>query len=85
MPDDILRELIIARISHAECNAGCVFDTLTSPLYPTALHGLRLILSVLPTTRVQLLLFQGLTDAEGFPVCKPIEVDNYEKLMMDTF
>jgi len=31
------------------------------------------------------MVFQGLKDTDGLEVCKAIEIDNFEKLILETF
>ena len=72
-------------MNSADAVAGCIFDSLVSPHYANELIGLKIIMKVLKEQRLQLLCFQGLKDTDGLEVVKPIEMDNFEKIILDAF
>jgi len=57
LPKEILMKLLEARVSGEDCNAGCIFDNLTSEYWPDSKFAIELICDVLPTQNVQLLIF----------------------------
>lgn len=83
--EELLEKLLKERIAHPEAGAGCIFDSLKSEHIQNELIALKVIMKVLKEYRLQLILFQGLKDTDGLDVCLPIEIDNYEKLILETF
>ena len=79
LTEEILEEMLQQRLSHPDCNAGCIFDNLSSRHYPSELIGLKLILKVLRQNTIQVLLLSQEEDENGLPVDKIIEWDNMEK------
>lgn len=79
LTEEIMEELLQQRLSHPDCNAGCIFDNLSSRHYPSELIGLKLILKALRQNTVQVLLLSQEEDESGLPVDKIIEWDNMEK------
>ena len=79
LTEEILEEMLQQRLSHPDCNAGCIFDNLSSRHYPSELIGLKLILKVLRQNTIQVLLLSQEEDESGLPVDKIIEWENMEK------
>ena len=44
LPEDVLCELLDARLKHPECAAGVIFDNLSSKNYASELIGVKIIL-----------------------------------------
>lgn len=57
LPRELLTKMVELRLQEEDCNAGCIFDNLTSELWPDEKFAINFISDAIPRQNVQVLLF----------------------------
>mmetsp|Transcript_39419 Transcript_39419/g.35154 ORF Transcript_39419/g.35154 Transcript_39419/m.35154 type:complete len:98 (+) Transcript_39419:341-634(+) len=74
MTEDIIVELLQERLQSPDCNAGVIFENMTSStLFNDEKIGIRAILRAVPDQHVQLINLHYPTDEAGLPVSEIID------------
>lgn len=82
LPRDLLLKMLRKRLCEEDCNAGVIFDNLTSENWPNEKFGIEIICDAVPTQNIQIVLFGFNKEAH---VEEGVELDAGEQESADKF
>lgn len=78
LSEEIIKKLILSRMSHPDCNAGVMFDNLECEYWPNEVYLFKCLLEVVDN--LQLVIVRDQQDQYGLETCKVIEWEGMEDL-----
>jgi hypothetical protein len=66
-------------MAHPDCNAGVIFDGLSSKHLPSELHGLKILMKTVGAQTLQFVLLGEAFDEQGLPIWKMVEHEALEQ------